>query len=129
MIEIEDQVANYELSQEMEKLGAPQDSTYSYFQYDKWNVSLRETKEIFSPNNEYGCNKDNLICSAPSDAELGEMLPTFYTSWRTAGTWACGDELAKHGGLAKHSGKGFIAKTEADARAKMWIYLKKDGVL
>ena len=74
-MKIEDQVCSLEPGKELKKLGVKQDSLYSYFQYDKWNVLLRETREIFSPNNECGCNKENLICSAFTVAELGEELP------------------------------------------------------
>ena len=124
---IEDQVCSLEHGKELKKLGVKQDSLYSYFQYDKWNVLLRETREIFSPSNECGCNKENLICSAFTDAELGEMLPLgvhsmqIRTIQKGITRWTCTSGDAKN----------FIeaADTEADARAKMLIWLLKNNLI
>ena len=121
-MEIKDQVINLELSQEMEELGAEQDSLFSWMVYKNKPSHMELTKWA---RNDYGGIgiKDRELYAAFTVAELGEMLPTFYTSWHTAGTWACGDEVVKRGG------KVTMAKTEADARAKMWIYLKKEGMI
>ena len=126
-MKIEEQVSSLEFSKELRKLGVKQDGLYSYFQYDKWNAMLRETREIFSPNNECGYNKDNLICSAFTVAELGEMLPLNVCSMRIRTIqkgitrWTC----------TSGEGKNFIeaADTEADARAKMLIYLIENKLM
>lgn len=112
--------AGLELSEHLKELGVKQDGIYSYFQYDKWNILLRETKEIHTPNNECSCNKDNLICSAFTVAEL--VLPYPYASGKDSlGDYICWDTTNPQIGQR--------GKTEADARAKMRIYLIKSGLM
>ena len=120
-MKIEEQVSSLELSKELRKLGVKQDGLYSYFQYDEWNVMLRGASEIFSPNNECGYNKDNLICSAFTVAELGEMLPYYAQSHKEdarSGRWCCDVGT-----------KQCFADTEADARARMLICLIENKLL
>ena len=99
-MKLEDQVCSLELAKRLKELGVKQDSLYSYFQYDKWNVLLRETKEIYTPNNECGCNKDNLICSAYTFEELGKILHIGYKNF-----------------------------SETDAQAKIAIYLIENKLM
>ena len=117
MIPLEKQVTSLEPSMRLKELWVKQDGLYSYFQYDKWNVLLRETKEIFAPNNECGCNKDNLICSAFTVAEHGIALPRNIHSYRDTDFktefWVCEQRFKNRE----------FADTEANARAKMRIYL------
>lgn len=123
----ENQVVSLECAQEMQKLGATQDGIYSYFQYDKWNILLRETKEIFAPNNECGCNKGNLICSTFTVAEMGEKLPSNYNTLKFSKgdliIWCCSNLEFSFDLFYKY------ANREGDARAKMWILLRRKGLL
>lgn len=119
----EEQVSSLELSKELRKLGVKQDGLYSYFQYDEWNVMLRETSEVFSPNNECGYNKDNLICSAFTVAELGEMLPD-------------GSHSIKFNQIHRIEynmdyikAPRQVDNNEANARAKMLIYLIENKLI
>lgn len=66
---------------------------------------------------------DGTMYAAYTVAELGEMLPAFYTSWKTAGTWECADEQNIHRGQIA------TAYTEANARAMMCIWLRKEGYI
>ncbi len=59
---------------------------------------------------------------APTVAELGERLGM----WRKP--WLCDDEWIVEVRV-KSCGKTIEAGTEANARAKMWLYLKKEGLL
>lgn len=122
-MKIEEQVSSLEFSKELRKLGVEQDGLYSYFQYDKWNAMLRETREIFSPNNEYSYNKDNLICSAFTVAELGEKLPDGFHSikFNQIHRIEYNNDYIKAPRQADNS--------EADARAKMLIYLIKNKLI
>ena len=122
-MKIEEQVVSLELGKQLKELGVKQDSLYSYFQYDKWNVMLRETREIFSPNNEYGYNKENLICSAFTIAELGKKLPD-------------GFHLIKFNQIYRIGYNNDYIKAptqtdanEANARAEMFIYLLKNNLI
>lgn len=89
---------------------------------------------------------------APTVAELGKALPptlhtnqiinggeqTGFTSlgslcilkkeWKTKDTWECGYWYLKSG-IGKKFRFGEEADIEANARAKMWLYLKKEGLL
>ena len=133
MIPLEQQVTSLVLSKRLKELGEKQDSLYSYFQYDEWNILLRETREIFTPNNECGYNKENLICSAPTVAELGEVLPgeIYMGSLKqTAYYLDCGkidSESSTYVRYINHDLHDTLhiehGKSEANARAKMRIYL------
>lgn len=127
MIPLEKQVTSLEPSKRLKELGIKQDGLYSYFQYDKWNILLRETKEIYTPNNGCGCNKGNLICSTFTVAEHGEGLPQYVESYKIAtDRFACKFcELEEDKKGNPVNGKPIIkvCDTEADARAKMRIYL------
>ena len=131
MIPLEKQVTSLELSKRLKESGVKQDGLYSYFQYDKWNVLLRETKEIFAPNNECGCNKDNLICSAFTVTEHGIALPRTIQWHNLEHTLSYLIDDYRHKGFLhrvhyKHGTNGISSgglKTEANARAKMRIYL------
>jgi len=128
MMKLEEQVANIEPAKEMKDLGSKQDAHFSYFQVDEWNVVLRETREMFNPNSYSTINKDTFICSAPTVAELGEMLPEEYNT-----AYLLNDKEEKNWGAYKNrmyqTNPSVKAETEADARAKMWIWLKKEGLI
>jgi len=116
-MKLEEQVTSFELSKRLKELGAKQDTLFSWIEYTDGTFHVELTK--WAKSQYYGGigRKEKELFAALTVAELGEMLPTFYTSWRTADTWACGDELDQHGG------KAFTTKTEAGARAKMLIWL------
>ena len=124
MIPLEKQGTSLEYSKRLKELGVKQDSLYSYFQYDKWNVVLRETKEIYTPDNKCGYNKDNLICSAFTVAEHGIALPRNIHSYHRdtdfkTEFWVCEQWFKNRE----------FADTEANARAKMRIWLIKNKLL
>jgi len=139
MMPLAQQVSSLDLSKQLKELGIKQDSLYSYFQYDEWNIVLRETKEIFAPDNECGCNKDNLICSAPTVAELGQKLPSFIkqkgkkyyllitrtnkTEYSNLPDFYVGYRNVQ-GTLFLHSERD---DNEANSRAKMVIYQRANG--
>ena len=129
-MKIESQGVSLELAREMKELGVPQDSIFAWFQYKnlKPYVNLKNAQNycdnVASFDDGYAeCPKE--ICDASTVAELGEMLPIGYRSYYynkhlSGGNWLCNDgEIL---GVAD-------AKTEVDARAKMLIYLIKEGVI
>lgn len=125
---IEDQVANLELSFRVHELGVNIESLFywtpSDFKADGWDIQSLETRK----------NYPRLISgesvSAFTVAELGEMLPKWYASYRvnedspisfkTGMFWRCegGDPFHKEAG-----------KSEADSRAKMIIYLIENKII
>ncbi len=108
-MKLENQVVNRELSQEIEKLGVKQDSLWWWFRnIDGWSIHEIGGK----------CDSDRKkdYCSAFTVAELGEMLP-----------FPISRQIFKnvHGryGFYTETAKLILADTEADARAKLFIYL------
>jgi hypothetical protein len=140
-MQLEDQVASEELCKKLKELGCPQKSKY-YWQFSEcWYLSPPDYKEIDCPE----------IYSAYTVAELGELLPALIMM--TEGAPYNNFWLVTH----KHSVKNiqytinYICDTtsfnadeviferkltnniydekEADARAKMLIYLIENGLL
>jgi len=124
-MKISEQVVSLELAKEMKELGLPQDSFWSWQIHKKWKtkqliLSMAKTKpEIFD------------FYSAPTVSEIGERLPNLITIHNGAGAknnmWCIiYDESYKtYNGVNQLE----YSNNFADAMAKMWIYLKKEGLL
>ena len=90
---------------------------------DKW--SLNEGRYLLAEHPKY---------AAPTASELGERLPRVCYSFKplhSTRNWVCYWQV--EGGLRykPHQLKrlSFHADTEINARAKMWLYLKKHNLL
>ena len=106
----EKQVVCLELAREMKELGATQDSLW-HWTWAEWNG---ETEMVLITQDEAGRTSKE-IWSAYTVAELGEILPYYVHSYKEdarSGRWCC-DE----------GDKQCFSNTEANARAKMLIYL------
>ena len=116
-MEIEKQVCSSELAKRLKELGEKQDSLW----YWQWNCVackyfLRTKNDVESSIYPY-----EHYYSAFTVAELGEMLPGGYYSQKQRNSWGCAD-ADNH--LAVANIYDCDNKyTEADARAKMRIYL------
>ena len=120
-MKLENQVCSLELAKKLKELGVKQDGIYSYYQFNERNVYLRETSELHCANPML--NKENWICSAFTVAELGEMLPPPVFSYKVQNSpsneyWKCNRDFGWS--PCKEAGR------EADARAKMLIYLLEE---
>jgi len=107
-------VCDLEYAQELERLGFKQKSLWWWA---KANLVDAKKEDYFIVDNKYMLPAE---CSAPTVAELGERLPRGHRSYLDRDIWVC------------ESGDGLYwerADTEANARAKMLIYLKKNGLL
>ncbi|HDY66241.1 MAG TPA: hypothetical protein ENH85_00465 [Candidatus Scalindua sp.] len=107
---LQDQVSNVELSNKLKKLGVVKPSLF----FRDWTGAKEDAIEM---NEKPEFNLDNVNCY--SVAELGEMLPDHTPSDKERGEWYIfigGHSPAK-------------AKTEANARAKMLIYLIENGLI
>jgi len=118
-MKLKNQVCSLELSKQLEKLGVKQNSFWYWFNPFK-NQGWELVRYL-----EWDFNMHHEFYRAYSVAELGEMLPEDYkiTLMKdnreiTVGLW----NLDKKWGKERHC-SNFEAKTEADARAKMLIYL------
>jgi len=121
-MKIEDQVVSLELAREMKELGAEQDSLW-YWTWARWNekgewvlISLEERARI---------KKENF--SAFTVAELGEKLPEGYFSQKQFGSWGCANSDNTFGISNVYDCDCIYS--EAEVRAKMWIYLNKEGLI
>lgn len=118
-MKLEDQVCALEYARKLKELNVNQESYFEWLyrpDLDKWEVSPRF--------------KNPLGYSAFTVAELGEMLPSWCKSQKivTANLtptkkWCC----AAH--PQEYESKYLSADTEANARAKMLIYLIENGLV
>ena len=126
MLKLEEQVISLDLSKRLKELGFEQESLF-YWRTSSTSDSLAHLT--------YGLldTKFSIYYSAYTCAELGEMLPQyievqvgiFYLRIEKENIyWKCG--------YAKFDSKNFLfgeqSLTEAEARAKMLIYLKENGL-
>lgn len=130
MMPLEKQVASLELSKRLKELGYPQEGLFWWRQYEvegrKFSTLLQQER---LPLN-WQKDEDNLTVYAPTVAELGEMLPTDnYEIY--LGKESRQYHIGFHKGLAVTASNNSysIADTEADARAKMLIYLLENKLI
>lgn len=113
-MKLEDQVCSLELAKRLKELGVAQ---YSFFYWIK--RKLKKHRPFVS------ClvgDHHIEIASAFTVAELGEMLPHGFWSSKSADGYDCGFEQDLEQYVE-------TKKTEADARAKMLIYLLENKLL
>lgn len=118
-MKLEDQVISLELAKKLKELGVKQESLFV------WYVKLVIPVIIYLPT--VARNKeDDETASAFTVAELGEMLPLGFQSYKIpSGNWECDSEMPKYSqGRDRLVTRDF---TEADARAKMLIHLIEKG--
>lgn len=126
-MELKNQVVSLELAQKLKKLGVKQDSHYFWH----FNCLPDEHLIIFLIKNQY--KKKDLV-SAFTVAELGEMLPHDFKSYKCVGQplqWECSNDNLKWHCDPK---KGIYREamhddTEAGVRAKMLIYLLENKLI
>lgn len=132
---LENQVVSLELAQKLKELGVKQESEF------RWVPRIDQTYALFSREKlkQYGLKLSAGI-SAFTVAELGEMLPKqvnfgthsiSYWEWRQR---CIGDQWEAYfdsyiGVPEKPSHKYFRERTEANARAKMLIYLIENNLV
>jgi hypothetical protein len=124
-MKIEDQVVSLELAQKMKELGFEQESLFYWWwdEYTEENDFIIEEYDALPTKYDYKAEK----YSAYTVAELGEMLPM---------NCLCGFAYDINGKEFKvyinallENERYFASKTEADARAKMLIYLKENKLI
>jgi len=121
-VKLEEQIVSLELAKELKENGYPQEGLWWWdLVREKEDCDVGDTPEdewIISYKECYQGDKDDLIV-APTVAELGESFDFTFHQYKAKNNkyvCLCGDTREE-------------ATTEADARAKMWLYLKKEGVI
>jgi hypothetical protein len=124
-MKLKDQVVSLELAQEMKELGAEQDSIW-YWTWVDWNDETEWV--IISQDSAARTNRETF--SAYTTAELGEMLPgrmkTSDSGWNYLHTTKL--ENTNEWSIAYFNDE-LKGSSEADARAKMLLYLIKEGLV
>lgn len=116
---LESQVISLDLAKRLKELGVKQESYFYWSEdYDPEDANNGGWWVIRYINP----NEDNY--SAFTVAELGEMLPDAYISWRSIeNDYRC--DMLDAGSM----GQLQFADTEADARAKMLCYLLENNLI
>lgn len=116
-MKLEQQVCSLELAKRLKELGVKQESLFWWLHAENGDVVVYNVV----PSME----KD--VCCAFTVAELGEMLPKIYITWRDTLVgdewWLCDDRRKSSTDTYQY------AKTEADARAKMLVYLLENKLV
>jgi len=119
---LEEQVVSLELSKELKEAGYEQEGIFYWVKInditddnkEKWIVSLNIWSSPTIPH-------EHIV--APTVAELGRILPEKHIMF----------VMNKNKYWVEYQSivpcKSIVANTEANARAKMWLYLKKEGLL
>lgn len=115
-MELKNQVVSLGLAKKLKELGIKQGSLFHWCHYKqekKWFITFNiEASKAIDLDDIY---------SAFTVAELGEMLPIETRSVYLGGSgWICQNN---------HYKEHFYAETEADARAKMLVYLKENKLI
>ncbi len=141
-MKLENQVVSLELAQKMKELGFKQESYFNYIKYQ-----CKEKAEIVHPFEDRNivlscsCGETETLCSAYTVAELGSVLPdTFINNMASSSS-----EHQLHRLICEKQDKVWNviyvcvgcmgrlcstqADTEADARAKMLIYLVENKLI
>ena len=121
-MKLENQVTNLELSRKLKELGVKQESLWYWSWYGQ---------NTFPPDKKYGITRGwtrESEYSAFTVAELGEMLEDYMISYKIPAQdsrikYCCERNKNTAGGFCEY------ADTEANARAKMLIYLIENGLI
>ena len=122
-MKIEKQVVSLELSKQLKEEGYPQEGLFWWVEdEDGYFVSFWDTKQPIPFRN---FREPIETTVAPTIAELGEELPYVVHTEKGMTCW--------HGWFFNKEKRSDYciadAPTEADARAKMWLYLKKKKLI
>ncbi len=120
-MDIEKQVVSLDLCKKLKEAGYPQDSYYIWA-YDLIGVMHRLIlrKDVKNHPQDY---------PAPTVAEMGEKLPNYQRSGQAVMDNPLEKYTSKCHSFDPYVAEQFYALTEADARAKMWLYLKDKELL
>lgn len=121
-MKLEQQVVSLELAKKLKELGVKQESEFYWTEFfgDRYEIKHKD----FASGGQTG------NCSAFTVAELGEMLPDGYVAVKQPDGWYHGDYAHDlEDGIFVNTHLGSNADTEADARAKMRIYLLENNLI
>ena len=129
MKDLKDQVTSLDLSQQLEKTGYKQEGLWW------WSNGVYAVKGVIRTNKEWMLgsyepqNKEK--CVAPTVCELGKAITKYAKHGKDLPYWDYGWYCPSYMNVMLYydNPKSIVEKTEANARAKMWLYLKREGLL
>lgn len=126
-MKLEQQVSNLELSKRLKEIGVKQESYFTHV----WVMrSTDDTHDVYEIRMGHKPTLMSTEYSAFTVAELGGLLPKerYWTDCKmNTGRWRCAEY--SEDGLAEEGKTSFAADTEADARAKILIYLLENKLI
>lgn len=129
MLPLDKQVTSLILSKKLKELGVPQESLFAWCEWQEVHNENTWSIEIDDVDGHGGAIAR---ISAFTVAELGEMLPVAFWSSRHKIKWECGKSMLQYDNWRKHLIPNVDienAEKEADARAKMFIYLIENNFI
>lgn len=117
-MKLENQVCSLELAKKLKELGVKKESLFYHLEDTFGDKTYRGIVNEIGNNPKGG----NTYYSAFTVAELGEMLPEYYLTMKALGKWHYGKQKA----TAEFIDMDY---TEADARAKLLIYLLENKLI
>ena len=140
-MKLEQTVCAKELAKRLKELGCKQESLYWWVDFDyeasidgvlthfennnEWHVMNNDMVQWVLSNFEYKL-KDTNKYSAFTVAELGKMLPSHFVSWRVQESYYICEQLRS---IKNRIDMSLFADSEADARAKMMVYLLENKLM
>ena len=134
MLKLEEQVCSLKLAKRLKELNCKQDSLFNWLVPSDISIKtcIWSTNDLENPDVNYNdFDKDCDIYSAFTVAELGEKLPS-----RANNKNVVFSKIGRKYEIYLHrkdeeivQKEYFRAKTEANARAKMLIYLKENKII
>ena len=125
-MKIEKQVVNQKLAKQLKEEGYPQEKNLWYWHLH-WGI--KGDVPVIYNSRLYGDDGKTYVCVAPTVAELGEKLPRGYITAFGGQSWQCFKITDVRCCPIDFKQLDINADTEANARAKMWLYLKKKGLI
>lgn len=140
-MELKSQVTSLELSKRLKELGVKQESIFWWSERylldnpDQKSIDVRFMMNPDLNGTAYSYHHEKDLVSAFTVAELGEMLnathPSVFVSYREifdkTRLWICISRTDVEGMIERNEYQ--IATTEADARAKILIYLLENNLI
>ena len=122
-MKLEKQVCSLELAKELKKLGVKQESLWYWKDFNGKHTMESDLELV-----DYNLRDSNMFSfhSAFTVAELGELLPSHFISWKVQKNYYISEQLQS---VKDRINKTIFSTVEVNARAKMLIYLIKEGLV
>ena len=116
-MKLEKQVCSLELAKELKKLGVKQESLWYWKDFNGKHTMESDLELV-----DYNLRDSNMFSfhSAFTVAELGELLPSHFISWKVQKNYYISEQLQS---VKDRINKTIFSTVEVNARAKMLIYL------